>query len=124
MEILNWILAGGAGALLSVISQFIFLKSEKRMKTTEADDKQFSYLEKQVKYLTNRVDELYKELGKSDEEKRQNRQDLNSSEAKRYKLKRCISAAYSCKNRDLNSCPVLDTQRQMEEEWIIINNKE
>lgn len=124
MEILNWILAGGAGALLSVIGQVLFMRSEKRIKNTEADSKEFEYLEKQIEFLSTRVDELYKELGKSDEEKRQSRRDLDASEAKRYKLKRCISAAHKCPNRDMEAshqCPVLEMQRRLEEDWISQN---
>lgn len=107
--------------MLSVVSQFIFMKAEKRLKDTEADTKELEYLEKQISFLSKRVDDLYIDLGKSEAEKRRARHDLEESEIKRYKLKRCISSAHNCKNREKENsddCPVLLMQRKLEDEWI------
>jgi hypothetical protein len=122
LEIIQWIIVAGAGGVISVITQIVFFRPNKRIKEAEANKAEFEALEKQIEYANKRIDELYKDLGKSEEEKRQSRRELDTSEIKRYKLKSCISAAHNCSYKS-NYCPVLKRQRELEEEWEK-NNKE
>ncbi|GEM_PF-6352503 len=114
-EVIQWIVAIGAGGLISVISQFIFLKPNKRIKEAEANMADFEFMKKEIEHLNVRIDQLYKDLGKSEEEKRQGKKELEISETKRYKLKSCISRAHNCEHSD--NCPVLKRQRELEEEY-------
>jgi septal ring factor EnvC (AmiA/AmiB activator) len=115
-EIVKWIIAVGAGGVITSITQILYLKPNRRIKEAEANKAEFEQLGKQIEYANKRIDELYKDLGKSEEEKRQSRRDLEASEVKRYKLKSCISRAHNCQYID--NCPVLQRQRELEEEWM------
>jgi septal ring factor EnvC (AmiA/AmiB activator) len=115
-DVLQWVIVAGAGGVVSIITQVLFIKPNKRIKEAEAASAEFEQLEKQIEHLNKRIDGLYKDLGKSEEEKRQSRRELEISEVKRYKLKSCISRAHNC--RDVDNCPVLQRQRELEEEWI------
>lgn len=121
-DIVQLIISGGIGAIIAAVITVLNYRFEKKIKGAEADTAQFGYFEKQIKFLNDRMDQLYKDLGKSDQEKRQSRIELEASETKRYKLKKCISCAHNCSNSD--ECPVLEMQREFEEEWILKNKEE
>lgn len=115
-ENIQWIIAIGAGGVISAVSSIAFFRPNKRLKETEARSAEFEQLKKEVEYANKRIDDVLKDLGKSEEEKRQSRRELEASEAKRYKLKSCISRAHNCDNSE--RCPVLNRQRELEEEWL------
>jgi hypothetical protein len=116
LEIVQWIIVAGAGGVISVITQIVFFKPNKRIKDAEANNIEFELLKKQIDYINDRIDKLREELGRSEEEKKQTRRELDTSEIKRYKLKSCISAAHGCSYKS-NYCPVLKRQRELDEEW-------
>lgn len=120
MDWFQWAIAIGIGSVASVICQIAFIGVDKRLKKASAVGAEYDNLQKQITDLNIRIDGLNKEIGRSDEEKKQYRRDIEASEAKRYKLKSCISAAHNCHNRTLEGClecPVLEKQRKLEKEW-------
>ncbi|MDR1160782.1 MAG: hypothetical protein LBK45_00430 [Tannerellaceae bacterium] len=123
LEIAQWIIAVGAGGIISVVTQLIFLKSNKRIKKAEADEKDITNinsviasLKNQIEFLTKRVDILQEELGAREEKIRQKDAALALNELKYQQKKNCISQAYGCQYSD--TCPVLARQKKFEEEYL------
>jgi septal ring factor EnvC (AmiA/AmiB activator) len=120
-DIIQWIITVGSASLIASITQLLFLKPNKRIKEAEAKSIEFELLKKQIENAHERIDKLQQDLGKSEEEKRQSRRELEASEVKRYKLKSCISRAYECPHA--KSCLVLWRQRELENECIKENKE-
>lgn len=115
LSILQWGVGTGVGVILGAITQLSNFKPNKKIKNTEAQTAQFAYLEKEIDYLNKRIDDLYRDLGKSEEEKRQYRLDLEESEIKRYRNKSIIAVAYKCPHVD--NCPVVMRRNELDQEW-------
>lgn len=120
-EILQWVAVFFAGSLVPTITSIALFRSNKKIKEIEAKSVEFKMLESQIVFLGQRLDILYKELGKSEEARAQYRKELNISEIKRHKNKNAILQAYSCQY--VSECPVLHRVKELEEEWELESNK-
>lgn len=125
-EIIKWVVAVGAGGVITFVSQLLFFKPNKRIKDAEADAKEIDNLnsrmasmENQIDFLSKRLDVVMKDLGASTERERTLQNDLSISELKRQKGKNAISQAHGCKYVEcIGDCPVLARQKKLEDEYL------
>lgn len=125
-DIIKWVVAVGAGGVITFVSQILFFKPNKRIKDAEADAKEIDNLnsrmasmQNQIDFLATRLDVVMKDLGASTERERALQNDLGISELKRQKGKNAISQAHGCQHVGcIADCPVLTRQKEHEEEYL------
>jgi ribosome-binding ATPase YchF (GTP1/OBG family) len=114
-DIVQWIIAVGAGGLISVITQIALFKPNKRIKESEVKQVEFEVMKAELEYCKESIQKVYRELGIREESEKTAKKELSISETKRYKLKGCISKAHGCAYAD--NCPALKRQRELETEY-------
>lgn len=114
-EGIQWAIVAGSSGVMVLLTSIFSFKSNRKIKDVEAKSTEFKMLEYQIVFLGNRLDDLYKELGVSEEARRQYRKELNVSEIKRHKNKNALSRAYGCLH--VASCPVLARKKELDDEW-------
>jgi hypothetical protein len=124
LEIAQWIIAIGAGSLISVLNSVFHFIPDKKIKEAEARRVEFEVMKAELEYCKESIQKVYRELGIREESEKTAKRELGISETKRYKLKGCISKAHGCPYAD--NCPVLERQRELEKEYqkIIQNGNE
>ena len=118
----QWVIAIGAGGLISVLNQVFHFIPNKKIKSAEATKIQFEVIKLELDNCKKSIQQLYVDLGIREESERQLMKDISVSEIKRYKLKSCISCAHGCAHSA--DCPVLKRQREIEDEWTKTKNKD